>query len=118
MRGVGTEGRCTKAFILLLKLFTLRLTSTQLGLLVNHADSVYIRGLGFLYIRFVVAPDQLWDWCVRQHLSAPYCAMEDGSTVCVCASALQHAPVMQRACAVSPVHKLTKARKGTKRHRV
>jgi len=62
VRGVGSEGRPTKAFILLLKLFTLRLTSTQVGLLINHADSAYIRGLGFLYIRFVIAPELLWEW--------------------------------------------------------
>ena len=38
VRGVGTEGRCTKAFVLLLKLFTLRLTASQVQ--VRHGASV------------------------------------------------------------------------------
>ncbi len=28
----------------------------------NHADSPYIRGIGFLYLRYVAEPKTLWEW--------------------------------------------------------
>ena len=51
VRGVGTGGIVSSAFCLLFKLFTIRLTRKQVNGLINHRDSPYIRGLGFLYIR-------------------------------------------------------------------
>jgi hypothetical protein len=53
VRGVGAGGIISTAFCLLYKLFTLRLTRKQLNGLINHTDSPYIRGLGFMYIRYV-----------------------------------------------------------------
>jgi pre-mRNA-splicing factor 38B len=47
------------AFCLLLRLMTMRMTSHQLDLTLNHADSPYIRGIGFLYVRYCVKPEQV-----------------------------------------------------------
>jgi hypothetical protein len=58
VRGVGTEGRPTPAFILLVKLFTLRPTTAQLQAMIEHRDSVYIRGIGLLFIRYVLCADE------------------------------------------------------------
>ncbi|KAG0353277.1 hypothetical protein BGZ54_002306 [Gamsiella multidivaricata] len=44
------------------KFWTLPLTVRQLENLIDHPHSVYLRGIGFLYLRFVCKPDQLWDW--------------------------------------------------------
>ena len=43
----------SSAFCLLYKLFTLKLTKKQVIGLITHKDSPYIRGLGFMYIRYV-----------------------------------------------------------------
>lgn len=53
VRGVGTGGIVSSAYCLLYKLYTLRLTKKQVIGLINHSDSPYIRGLGFMYIRLV-----------------------------------------------------------------
>ncbi|KAI9323187.1 PRP38 family-domain-containing protein [Dichotomocladium elegans] len=50
------------AFCCLFKMWTLRLTIKQIENLIDHADSPYIRAIGFLYLRYVCAPAQLWDW--------------------------------------------------------
>ncbi|KAG2184727.1 hypothetical protein INT43_000640 [Umbelopsis isabellina] len=50
------------AFCLLFKLWTQRLTVKQVEGLIDHGDSPYIRGVGFLYLRYVCAPKELWDW--------------------------------------------------------
>lgn len=55
VRGVGAGGIVSTAFCILYKLYTLRLTRKQVVGLLNHADSPYIRGLGFMYIRLVVS---------------------------------------------------------------
>ncbi|KAJ1976132.1 hypothetical protein H4R34_004091 [Dimargaris verticillata] len=52
----------SSAFCLLFKLWTLRLTVKQVNGLLKHTDSPYIRGLGFLYLRYVCKPANLWDW--------------------------------------------------------
>ncbi|ORZ21861.1 PRP38 family-domain-containing protein [Lobosporangium transversale] len=44
------------------KFWTLPLTVRQLENLIDHPHSVYLRGIAFLYLRFVCKPDQLWDW--------------------------------------------------------
>lgn len=51
VRGVGAGGIVSSAFCLLYKLFTLKLTRKQLNGIINHCDSPYIRGIGFMYIR-------------------------------------------------------------------
>ncbi|KAF9903756.1 PRP38 pre-mRNA processing factor 38 domain-containing protein B [Linnemannia zychae] len=50
------------AWVLMYKFWTIRLTVKQIESLIDNAHSVYLRGLGFLYLRFVCKPDQLWDW--------------------------------------------------------
>ena len=30
--------------------------------LLNHTDSPYIRGIGFLYLRYAADPKSLWGW--------------------------------------------------------
>ncbi|XP_008482012.1 pre-mRNA-splicing factor 38B isoform X2 [Diaphorina citri] len=62
VRGVGAGGIVSTAFCLLYKLFTLKMTRKQLNGLINHTDSPYIRGLGFMYIRYTQPPADLWDW--------------------------------------------------------
>lgn len=44
------------------KLYTLKLTRKQLNGLLKHADSPYIRGLGFMYIRYALPPSDFFDW--------------------------------------------------------
>jgi hypothetical protein len=53
VRGVGAGGIVSSAYCLLYKLFTLKLTKKQVIGLITHQDSPYIRGLGFMYIRWV-----------------------------------------------------------------
>ncbi|KRZ29081.1 Pre-mRNA-splicing factor 38B, partial [Trichinella pseudospiralis] len=62
VRGVGAGGVVSSAFCLLYKLFTLKLTRKQLTAILNHPDSCYIRGLGFMYIRFCLHPATFWSW--------------------------------------------------------
>ncbi len=40
----------------------MKLSVKQLVGLLSHKDSPYIRGIGFLYLRLVCDPAQLWDW--------------------------------------------------------
>jgi len=62
VRGVGAGGIVSTAFCILYKLYTLRLSRKQVNGLINHGDSPYIRGLGFMYIRYTQPPADLWDW--------------------------------------------------------
>ncbi|CRK92976.1 CLUMA_CG006561, isoform A [Clunio marinus] len=62
VRGVGAGGIVSSAFCLLYKLYTLKLTRKQLNGLIKHTDSPYIRGLGFMYIRYTQPPADLFDW--------------------------------------------------------
>ena len=62
VRGVGAGGIVSTAYCLLYKLFTLKLTERQLLQLINHRDSPYIRGLGFMFIRYCQHPNTFWDW--------------------------------------------------------
>ncbi len=62
VRGVGAGGVVSTAFCLLYKMFTMKLTRKQLVSLINHSDSPYIRGMGFMYIRFSQPPTDLWAW--------------------------------------------------------
>ena len=62
VRGVGGGGIVSTAFCLLYKLYTLKLTRKQVVGLMTHADSPYIRALGFMYIRYTQNPEDLWYW--------------------------------------------------------
>ncbi|KAG0240048.1 hypothetical protein BGW41_007213 [Actinomortierella wolfii] len=50
------------AWVLMYKFWTLPLTVRQLEAMIDHPTCVYVRGIAFLYLRFVCKPDQLWDW--------------------------------------------------------
>ncbi|GBG76498.1 hypothetical protein CBR_g22246 [Chara braunii] len=60
------SGNCrgpSTAFCLLYKFFTMKLTVKQVQVLLKHADSPYIRAIGFLYLRYLADPKTLWSWC-------------------------------------------------------
>ena len=63
LRGVSNAGTPSTCYMLLFKFFTLQLTKRQVRTLITHADSPYIRCIGFLYLRYVCDPKQLWGWC-------------------------------------------------------
>eukprot|EP00112_Aurelia_sp_Birch-Aquarium-sp1_P005260 Seg1597.5 transcript_id=Seg1597.5/GoldUCD/mRNA.D3Y31 product="Pre-mRNA-splicing factor 38B" protein_id=Seg1597.5/GoldUCD/D3Y31 len=67
VRGVGAGGIVSSCFCLLFKLFTLKLTRKQLKGLLDHCDSPYIRGIGFMYIRYCIQPKEIWSW-VEEYL--------------------------------------------------
>jgi pre-mRNA-splicing factor 38B len=52
----------SSAFCLLLRMLTLRMTEHQMKLTLDHVDSPFIRGIGFLYLRFAGPIDELWKW--------------------------------------------------------
>lgn len=62
VRGVGGGGIVSTCFCLLYKLYTLKLSKKQVIGLMTHADSPYIRALGFMYIRFTQDPQTLYSW--------------------------------------------------------
>ncbi|XP_046648393.1 pre-mRNA-splicing factor 38B-like [Daphnia pulicaria] len=62
VRGVGAGGIVSTPYCLLYKLFTLKLTRKQLIGLITHCDSPYIRGLGFMHIRYTQPPADLFGW--------------------------------------------------------
>ena len=49
-------------FCIVYKLFIMKLTYKQVTALLTHPDSPYIRCAGFLYLRYVCVPAQLWNW--------------------------------------------------------
>ncbi|OEH79547.1 prp38 family domain-containing protein [Cyclospora cayetanensis] len=58
----GSTRAPSTLFCCLYKLFTLKLTEKQMHTLLNNRDSPYVRCTGFLYLRYVHPPDQLWKW--------------------------------------------------------
>ncbi|KAI6173527.1 Ubiquitin carboxyl-terminal hydrolase [Aphelenchoides besseyi] len=62
VRGVGAGGVISTAFCVLYKMFTMHLTRKQLVGMINSVHSVYLRGIGFLYIRYTQPPADLWSW--------------------------------------------------------
>jgi len=61
-RGVGTQGRPTRMWMHLVKLYTLKPTERQLESLVESKQSPFLRVLGFLYIRYCVKREEVWEW--------------------------------------------------------
>lgn len=49
-------------FCCLYRLFTMGIDSRQLRRLMDDPDNAYIRCVGFLFVRFGLAPDSLWNW--------------------------------------------------------
>ena len=88
VRGVATAGRATKCWMWLVKLMRLRPTYKQIQTLIQHPDSPvrfgsincrngeicenvvfalcacvqFLRGIGFLFLRYCCDPKQLWGW--------------------------------------------------------
>ncbi|KAF1752596.1 hypothetical protein GCK72_019151 [Caenorhabditis remanei] len=62
VRGVGAGGVVSSAYCLLYRLFNLRISRKQLISMLNSRQSVYIRGIGFMYIRYTQPPADLWYW--------------------------------------------------------
>jgi len=61
VRGVGAGGVVSSAYCLLYKLFTLKLTRNQVFGMLNYHNT-YVRGLGFLFIRYTQHPQKFWEW--------------------------------------------------------
>jgi PRP38 family len=61
----------SSAFCLLLRLLTYRMTEHQVTLTLRHADSPYIRAIGFLYLRYVCPPDRMLEYI------EPYLLIDD-----------------------------------------
>jgi len=70
VRGVGAGGIVSSAYCLLYKLYTLKLTRKQVTGLLVHCDSPYIRGLGFMYLRYTQTPSDLMGW-FEEYLDDP-----------------------------------------------
>eukprot|EP00930_Biecheleria_cincta_P045600 TRINITY_DN31430_c0_g1_i1.p1 TRINITY_DN31430_c0_g1~~TRINITY_DN31430_c0_g1_i1.p1 ORF type:complete len:587 (+),score=131.14 TRINITY_DN31430_c0_g1_i1:153-1913(+) len=49
-------------FVCVYRLFTLGIDGRQLKQLLENDDSPFVRCAGFLFLRYGVAPDQLWPW--------------------------------------------------------
>ncbi|KAL0021675.1 hypothetical protein WJX77_010314 [Trebouxia sp. C0004] len=58
----GNARGASSAFGLLYRLFQLQPSEQQVDALLTHEDSPYIRAIGFLYLRYVGDPKQLWAW--------------------------------------------------------
>jgi len=70
VRGVGAGGIVSSAYCLLYKLYTLKLTRKQVTGLLVHCDSPFIRGLGFMYLRYTQTPSDLMGW-FEEYLDDP-----------------------------------------------
>jgi pre-mRNA-splicing factor 38B len=69
---VGTNGIPSTLFCCLYRLMLCQLSEGQVKLLLNNEDSAYIRCAGFLYIRYLCDPKDLWTWF------SPYILDEQG----------------------------------------
>lgn len=49
-------------FCCLYKLLTMHLSEKQLRVLLDHKESCYVKACGFLYLRYVHNPSNLWKW--------------------------------------------------------
>ena len=58
----GTTRIPSTAFCLLLKLFLMKLTQKQMNGMLDYKNNVFVRAIGFLYLRYVVPPTDLWKW--------------------------------------------------------
>ena len=82
MRGVSNAGSPGTAFTMLLKMYIMRLTRTQLDAMLSHQDSAFIRAMGLLYLRIGALPadgcKDLWSW-FEPHLDDKEAFNIDGS---------------------------------------
>lgn len=58
----GTSRLPSSCFCLIVKCATMRMTIKQMSGLLSHGDSPFIRVVGFLYLRYMAAPEDLFDW--------------------------------------------------------
>jgi pre-mRNA-splicing factor 38B len=68
--GVGAASAPSTAFCLLLRLLLYRMTVPQLQSTLRHPDSVYIRAIGFLYLRYSCPPEDVLGH-IEPHLLDP-----------------------------------------------
>ncbi|SOV24812.1 pre-mRNA-splicing factor 38B, putative [Plasmodium sp. DRC-Itaito] len=59
---IGSNRAPSTLFCCLYKFFTMHLSEKQLKSLIENKDSCYIRACGFLYLRYVHSPANLWMW--------------------------------------------------------
>eukprot|EP00964_Phaeocystis_antarctica_P045280 scaffold26052_cov59-Phaeocystis_antarctica.AAC.3 len=80
IRGVSNTGQPGCAYTFMLKLFILRLTRQQIKQMLEHADSPYIRAVGFLYLRVGMGDGfkELWTW-LEPYLGDPEPFEVDGT---------------------------------------
>ncbi|GBG28344.1 Pre-mRNA-splicing factor 38B [Hondaea fermentalgiana] len=57
-----SSGDAGTAFCALYRLCELRPTRKQLSGMLTQQGAPFVRALGFLFVRFVCPPDQVWDW--------------------------------------------------------
>jgi len=64
VRGVSNAGTPGTAYTMLLKLFLMQLTRTQIKSMLGHSDSPFIRAIGFLYLRIGMSDGfkEIWTW--------------------------------------------------------
>jgi len=60
-RIVGLSRKASTAYCILLKLFNLKLRKSQCLAMLDHEKPI-VRGLGLLYIRYILKPIKLWEW--------------------------------------------------------
>jgi len=73
------EKKPSIAFVLLYKLLHLGITTKQLNAMLLHKDSLYIRAIGFLFLRFAIPQNLLIEWfsphfntCDQQFEGSPF----------------------------------------------
>ncbi|KAL3156476.1 hypothetical protein ABBQ38_000781 [Trebouxia sp. C0009 RCD-2024] len=66
----GNARGASSAFGLLYRLCQIQPSEEQVEALLTHEDSPYIRAVGFLYLRYVGDPKQLWRW-LRPYVRDP-----------------------------------------------
>ena len=57
---IGSSRHPSSAFCILYKLARMRITYQELSDLIHCLDNTFVRGIGYLYIRFAIAPRELW----------------------------------------------------------
>lgn len=100
----GSSRHPSTAFCLLMRLFVLRLTHSELNILLGNKRSPHVRAIGFLYIRYGLFRDpHLWDW-LAPYVDDPeeFSPGVDGKKMC---APLLHSrgPAVAPACRHTPL---------------
>lgn len=61
---VGKNRLPSTAFCLLHKAFAIKFTKKQVHSMLANRGNTLVRGMGFLFLRFVCDPEKLWEWYV------------------------------------------------------